>query len=311
MHYLGIDVGSSTCKLVIINEYKEIVFKKILSIMGEPLKAVNKAIIDDFDKFKEVSKIGVTGSSRSLIAKHLKTNIIKSEVIAHTLAAIEVYGNVGTIFEIGGQDAKFISLENSIIKEFKINSTCAAGTGAFLEAQARKMGLTLNEFDIYSQNATNDIRLTGKCAVFIESAIINYQKLGESIENIVKAICYALAKNYYSEFCKGKTLTEPIYFQGGVAKINALKSALEKFTNKEIFVHPLCEFMGALGMAIFALEARDQDENNCIMHITLENAYKTNIIFCNGCKQACSLVEYLNSKNELEFIIGGRCGKYS
>ncbi|MBD7913059.1 acyl-CoA dehydratase activase [Clostridium cibarium] len=312
MYYMGIDVGSTTCKVVIIDTVGKLVCSYIEKVYAEPLDVIKEILKKiDLDIFK-IKKVGVTGSARILIAKCINSDIVKSEIIAHTYAAVKQFQNVGSIIEIGGQDSKFVKLENNMIKDFKINSVCAAGTGSFIEWQAKRLNLSVEEFDKLALESNKKLNIAGKCAVFIESAIINYQRIGESKKNITNAICEVLVKNYLNEVCKGEILEEPIIFQGGVAKIKAMQKAFEKTLGKKIFVSDNCQNMGALGMALIA---KDTNETGKKDKLNLNNiyfkSYKRDTANCGGCPRNCEVTKFIDEETNSKFIIGGRCGKNS
>ena len=310
MKYIGIDCGSTACKLVVIDNNMKIIFKQCKAVYGNVIETVVSLIssltLADDQKYI----VGVTGSSRILIAKYLRTNLVKSELIAHTLGTLELMPNVGTIIEIGGQDSKLITVENMMIKDFQLNSVCAAGTGAFLESQSYRLGLKIEEFDLLAKKSSTLLPLIGKCSVFVESAMINQQKLGAKKEDIAYSLCVAMAKNYISELIKGRSLRKPIVIQGGVARISSVVSALEKELETEIQVMPFCEYMGAYGMAIFAL--RSQSNETIDLHDFSDESDNITVVpcSCEDCTNRCDVSDYYFDK-QFGFRIGGRCGKYN
>ncbi len=309
MIFLGIDAGSTTCKVVALNEKGEIVFKKYKYVEGDVLGTVMSLFEKNEEILRNTIRVGVTGSSRNLVAKHFGTSIINSEIISHSIAASYCYPGVGTIIEIGGQDAKYVVFEGNVLKEFSLNNSCGAGTGAFLENQCKKLGIGVADLDCYASKATKEIDLSGKCGVFIESAVLNYQRLGESKENIVYAICKTLATNYLNEFCKGKALKEPVCFQGGVAKSKTIRAMFSKILKQHIYVdEENCQYMGAIGSAMISKEQMDSPD---FVYDNMYDAkeYVRKYSSCKGCSQNCLLMDYyINEK--LLFEIGGKCGKY-
>lgn len=301
---IGIDIGSTTCKLAVLQDGK-LINKRINAICASPLSTVKNMFKELPIKNTEIESIGVTGSARDLIAKYLHTNHTKSEIISHTYGTLHSIRNVNTIIEIGGQDSKLILLENRVIKDFRMNSVCAAGTGSFLEWQAKRLGLTMEEFDKCALKAKKSINVNGRCSVFIESSIINMQRTGESINNIAYSICMCLAQNYLNELGRNAKLIEPIIFQGGVAKLRAMKKAFESILNCKIIVEEDCQLKGALGIALLA-----KKEGNTICKNFELKDYKTSILNCNGCDRKCTLTEYTSNDKKDKFIVGGKCGKY-
>lgn len=307
-YYLGIDIGSTTCKAVVIDELERIVNKVVVPIVSQPIETIN----DVLEKIKynewKFNNIGVTGSSRNLVAKYLKTTFVKSEIISHTYATMKQQGDVKTIIEIGGQDSKFISLQNGIISEFKMNSVCAAGTGSFLQWQAGKLGISMEEFDELSMRSKKKIDVNGRCTVFIESALINLKRMGETREDIAYAICRCLVNNYISEMCKIENLQEPIVFQGGVAKLCGMKKAFEEVLGKEVMVYEDCQFMGAIGVALLSM--KENSEKTIDPHIEKMERYTKELLVCKDCQRECDIIKYIFEENGESFIVGGKCGKY-
>lgn len=307
MRFLGLDAGSTICKLVIIDERAEIVYKTEKPIMGDVLGTVDEMLKSIQSEMILVKRAAVTGSSRYLVAKHLKTKLVKSEVIAHSLAVISRH-EVGTLLEIGGQDAKYVTFQNGVIKNFRINSSCGAGTGAFIESQCRRLGISIEELDDYVERADEKISVSGKCGVFIESAIINAQKMGIKKENIIKAVCKAMVDNYINEFCKESAVSEPIWFQGGVARIKCIGKLFEEAFGAKVYVDDDCNFMGAYGMGLMAMKYIEEGAFDSSL---LEDSgkYVKKYMSCEGCIENCSLLGYYID-DKIKFKIGGRCGKY-
>jgi predicted CoA-substrate-specific enzyme activase len=309
---LGIDIGSTTCKLVVIDDNNDILEKCIAVISGEPIMVVTELLKGISTPEADIELIGVTGSARNLIGKYLGASLIKSEIIAHAYATIHAYKAVGTIIEIGGQDSKYIKLGNNIIEEFRINSVCAAGTGSFLEWQAKRLGVTVEQFDELALQSKNAVKINGKCAVFLESAIINLLRIGESKADIANAIAMVIAQNYINELCKNELLNTPIIFQGGVARSGSVKNALEKILQQRIIKADNCEYMGAYGIALLARRncpRSGNDRRTRIRKWDLQKIAKA-VETCDGCERRCELVKYQDLESGAYFHVGGRCGRY-
>ncbi len=312
MYYMGIDMGSTACKLVIVDDNGEIVKSTVSQIQGEPISTMREICNKILEDNIPIRAIGVTGSARNLIAKCLKTDFTKSEIIAHAYAAINKKNDVKTIIEIGGQDSKFICIENDAVSEFKMNSVCAAGTGSFLQWQAERLGLSIEEFDRLAMKADKQLEINGRCTVFIESSVVSLQRRGESKANIAYSICLCLAKNYMSELCKSGSMKQPIVFQGGVAKLKGMRRAFESVLGCEVVVFEESQLQGAIGIALLVKDScKDTCEDAKILGLdfTVEN-YTTESFSCDGCNRNCILVRYKSMDSADEFIVGGRCGRY-
>lgn len=313
--YLGIDVGSTTAKFVIIDTNNNIRKTEYTKLHAKPVEVVLSTLAEKGILDFNIVSIGVTGSSRKLIGDLLQADIIKNEITAHTIGTVNTVRGVKTIIEIGGQDSKIIFLnndDNNMLESFAMNKVCAAGTGSFLEWQAQRLGINLDEFNRLALKSTNPVKLTGKCAVFIESSIVKAQQCGYPIEDIAMGICDALVQNYIGELTVGKKLIGPIAFQGGVAKLECMAKSFERAINQDLIVPQNCEVIGAFGMACLAKDNIRKNRNNKNQQIVNINSrklsYNTTVTPCSGCANHCQLqkVEY----NGKFYVCGSKCGKY-
>ena len=194
-----------------------------------------------------------------------------------------------------------------------MNSVCAAGTGSFLQWQARRMGTTIEEFDELAIKADKELDINGRCTVFIESSVINLQRRGESRENIAYAICLCLARNYLNELCKSDDVRDRISFQGGVARSRGMKRAFEQILGKKISVDEHCQVFGALGVAMLVRRATNSEGVDSrfteVCDFKIDD-YKSESFVCSDCNRKCSLLRYKGINTDEEFVVGGRCGKY-
>ncbi len=257
--YLGIDVGSVSTKCAIINERNELLYATWTRNDGSPivstqenLKYMEEVLPDNIEK--NICGVGTTGSARYLIKALIGADIAKPEIIAHAIGASTYTPDVRTILEIGGQDSKVILMKNGIVTDFNMNSVCAAGTGSFLDHQAVRIKVPIEEFGDYALRAEEEVSIAGRCTVFAESDMISKQQEGYSKESIIKGLCKALVRNYLNNVCKGKKIYPPFVFQGGVAANSGIKNAFEEELGYEVIVHENYYVMGAFGSAILAKE---------------------------------------------------------
>ncbi len=194
--YLGVDVGSISTNLVVIDEQKNVLAKRYLMTEGRPLEAVKRGLDEIAGEVREnVEVLGVatTGSGRYLTADFIGADLVRNEITAQAEAAIAIDPEVDTIFEIGGQDSKYISIDNGVIVDFEMNKACAAGTGSFLEEQAERLGISIkNEFSELALGAKNPTRMGERCTVFIESDVVHHQQAGSKMDDIVAGLCYSI-----------------------------------------------------------------------------------------------------------------------
>lgn len=315
--YLGFDVGSVTTKLVLLNENKELLWHIYLRTRGQPIAAVQKALGSlerDLGKGLTVLGVGATGSGRRLAGHIVGADIIKNEIIAHAVASIHYMPDIKTIIEIGGQDSKLIIIRDRVITDFAMNTVCAAGTGSFLDHQALRLGIPIEDFGSYALRASSPARIAGRCTVFAESDMIHKQQLGYKIEDIIAGLCEALTRNYINNLARGKEISEPIIFQGGVASNKGIKKAFESEFKKEVMVIPNHPIMGAIGAALLSMEQNGSDGNGNKgsgfrgFSIASENLVTTSFT-CSDCQNSCAVVEIIG-KEGLVASWGSSCGKW-
>jgi predicted CoA-substrate-specific enzyme activase len=261
--YLGIDIGSTSTNLVLMNKSSEIISCKYLRTLGNPLNAVQKGFQEIQEEFGQRIKIigaGTTGSGRYLIGKAIGADVVKDEITAQAKAAVQIDSDVDTIFEIGGQDSKFISIENGSVVDFQMNKICAAGTGSFIEEQAKKFNIPIEDFGEIALGSDDPINLGERCTVFIESSIASCLAKGAKIENIVSGLCYSIVKNYLDRVVGQKRVGNKIFFQGGLAYNQGVINAFKAITGKEILVPPFFSVTGAYGVAVLTMEEMNEQE---------------------------------------------------
>jgi predicted CoA-substrate-specific enzyme activase len=314
--YLGIDVGSVSTNVVAIDDKYKIIDTVYIRTHGNPLKSVQEAfqlIEKKLDKKANISGVGVTGSARYLISVMVNADLTKNEITAHAIAAMHFYPDTRTIFEIGGQDSKIILLENGVVTDFAMNNVCAAGTGSFLDQQASRLGVPIEEFGSKALKSTTEVRIAGRCTVFAESDMIHKQQLGYTNDDIINGLCEALVRNYFSTVGKGKDIKEPILFQGGVAANAGIVKAFNKFLNKDVKIPEHFGVMGAIGSAILVKEFMDKNPNikTKFKGFALKDfIFKTTSFTCKFCSNNCEVVEFWQDNNKIA-LFGDKCGRYS
>ena len=250
---MGVDVGSVSTNFVLVDENDEVVENIYLRTGGQPINALRRGIellSEKFGKDIIIKGVGATGSGRQLANVIIGADIVKNEITTHAVAAQKLVPNVKTILEIGGQDSKIILLRNGIVYDFAMNTVCAAGTGSFLDRQAARLEISIDEFGPLALKSKSSVRIAGRCAVFAESDMIHKQQTGHSVEDILSGLCEALVRNYLNNLAKGKEIEEPIVFQGGVAANIGIVSAFEKTLGKKIIIPSYYDVMGAYGALI-------------------------------------------------------------
>lgn len=313
MYYMGVDVGSVSTNIVLLDNTLKVIEKLYLRTKGKPIKAIQdgfKILNKKYDS-KQISSVGTTGSGRHMASFLMGGDVIKNEITAHAVAALEIDKEVSTILEIGGQDSKIILLKNGIVTDFAMNTVCAAGTGSFLDRQAERLEIPIENFGEYALKSKAPVRIAGRCAVFAESDMIHKQQLGYNEEDIIGGLCEALVRNYLSNVGKGKEIGSKIFFQGGVAANKGIKAAFEKALGTEICVPEHYDVMGAIGAAILAKEELVKKEKSNFKGFEIStNDFVPRNIECNGCGNNCEVIAIKDGEKTVG-CFGDRCGKWS
>lgn len=313
--YLGIDVGSVSTNFVVINEKGAILSSLYIRTHGQPIDVTKKGLRQIKNKLPDevfIAGAGTTGSGRTLAGAIIGADIIKNEITAHAIAASHEVPGVQTILEIGGQDSKIIILRQGVVTDFAMNTVCAAGTGSFLDQQAARLNIPIEEFGTLAVKSKNPVRIAGRCTVFAESDMIHKQQVGHNLEDIISGLCEALVRNYLNNVAKGKEILPPVVFQGGVAANEGICLAFKKALHQDIIVPPYFNVMGALGAALLA---RDYITGNPGIKTKFkgftvsEEEFKVNSFICQDCSNLCEIVN-IKDKEDLIARWGSRCGKW-
>jgi len=311
--YLGIDVGSVSTNLVVIDDDYNVLANLYIRTNGRPIKAVQDGMMElkgELPEDIEIAGVGTTGSGRYLTAVLVGADIIKNEIIAHAVATSHLIPDVRTIIEIGGQDSKIIILKDGIVVDFAMNTVCAAGTGSFLDHQAARLCIPIEEFGEIAVKSKNPVRIAGRCAVFAESDMIHKQQLGYAMEDIIAGLCEALVRNYINNVGKGKDIQPPIAFQGGVAANIGIRRAFEKELGCEVLVPKYFNVMGALGAAILAKDTSGTREKTNFKGFEIgEFNYRAGGFECKLCSNNCEIVQIFKD-DKIIARWGGRCGRW-
>ncbi len=305
--FIGVDVGSISTNLVLLNRGGKIKEKLYKLTGGNPVQAVFDGLLELARRtdYPPIGGVGVTGSGRFLAGRIMGADLIKNEITAHAAAAVSYYKDVRTVVEIGGQDSKLILLQNGLVQDFSMNTVCAAGTGAFLEQQATRFGLKITELGQLALLGKEKIHIAGRCAVFAESDLIHKQQAGCSLEDLAAGLCRAMARNYHNNVVRRNRLKEPAMFQGGVAANPGMKNALEEELGLDLIVPKHHEVMGALGVALLARK-RVTGKSKFPGYSFLETGYKTYSHQCQKCSNQCDLLLYeFGHNNTISW--GGKC----
>ena len=256
--YLGLDVGSTSTNLVLVDGQDRLIAFRYLRTLGNPAAAVRRGLVSlEKEVGDRVNVLGActTGSGRYMTGRLIGADLVKDEITAQARAAVHLDPAVDTVFEIGGQDSKYISLKDGAVDDFQMNKICAAGTGSFIEEQAKKFNIPLSEIGDMALGADHPINLGERCTVFMETSIASHLGRGAAMADITAGLCYAIVKNYLNRVVGRKKIGNRIFLQGGIAYNQGVVNAFRSLTGKEIVVPPFFSVTGAYGAAILAREA--------------------------------------------------------
>jgi len=322
--YLGVDIGSISTNLAVIDESCRVIAKRYLMTAGRPIEAVRQGLEEIYQEIGDrisIAGVGTTGSGRYMIADYIGADIVKNEITAQATAAAFIDKDVDTIFEIGGQDSKYISLKNGVIIDFEMNKACAAGTGSFLEEQAEKLGISIKgEFQESAFASGNPCRLGERCTVFMENSLVSNLQCGTDKKDLLAGLAYSIVQNYINRVVCKKPVGNKIFFQGGVAFNKSVVAAFEKYLGRQIIVPPDHDVTGAIGMALIAMKhmKNQKSEEGLSSELTTKfkgfelarRSYDISSFECKGCPNVCEINKIRMEGEKSHLFYGGRCEKY-
>ena len=309
--YLGIDVGSVTTKFAVLDENNELVTNIYLPTQGKPIEMVQqglKQIKQQLSNGADICGVATTGSARYLAGVIVGADLVKNEITSQAVAALQYIPQVQTVIEIGGQDSKIIIIRDGVVTDFGMNTVCAAGTGSFLDHQALRLNMDIEELSRRALDSQTPVRIAGRCTVFAESDMVHKQQMGHRTEDILYGLCQALVRNYLNNVGMGKDIQPPIVFQGGVAFNQAIVKAIREELNNEIIVPPHHEVMGAIGAALLVHEEMVNSQNGSKFKgfEVSEIKYHTSSFECEACPNLCEIAQ-LSINGQVLAQWGGRC----
>ncbi len=315
--YMGIDIGSISTNLAVLDEEGRLLAKRYLMTAGRPIEAVRQGLreIDEEVGGKvEIMGVGTTGSGRYMIADYVGADIVKNEITAQATAAASIDPGVDTIFEIGGQDSKFITLRDGVIVDFEMNKACAAGTGSFLEEQAEKLDISVKrEFADCAFSSGCPTRLGERCTVFMENSLMANLQKGAARDDLLAGLAYSIVQNYINRVVAGRPIGGNIFFQGGVAFNKAVVAAFERHLGVKVTVPPNHDVTGAIGMALIVMRymAEAGKESSSFKGFDRSRMpYAMSSFECKGCSNLCDINRVKIEGEEGKLFYGGRCEKY-
>jgi predicted CoA-substrate-specific enzyme activase len=311
--YVGVDIGSISTNVVVIDRDNNVLARRYLMTASQPIEAVKRGLREVAQEIGDkviVRGTGSTGSGRYMTGEFFGADVIHNEITSHAKAAAFLCPEVDTIFEIGGQDAKYISLQNGTIIDFAMNKVCAAGTGSFLEEQAEKLGINIKEeFGSLGLASKQPLDLGERCTVFMESQQNYCKQRGAAKEDLVAGLAYSVVKNYLTKVVEDRRIGDHILFQGGTAFNRAVKAAFESVLGKKIQVPPQHDILGAIGVAMLAREEMETSGRQTRFRgFDLANRkYELSSFECQKCSNRCEIHKVVFA-GERPLFYGSRCG---
>ena len=316
--YLGLDIGSVGTKLALIDEAGDVIHSIFTRTEGRPIEVVGRCLRETEEAIGwgvRIRGVGSTGSGRELIGELVGADSINDEITAHKTGAVFVGDRLlgkrpDTIFEIGGQDSKYISLQGksdahdspaeeesneTVVVDFTMNDACAAGTGSFLEERAEELGISIkDEFARLALGSKSPVRLGERCTVFMERDVNTYMQRGAKREDIIAGLAYSIAYNYINRVVRGRHIGDRIFFQGGTAYNDAVAAAFSMITGKEIIVPPHNVLLGAIGAALLAKEKMlsTQAATRFRGYDLSQVDYTLREFTCKGCGNRCAIQQF-------------------
>jgi predicted CoA-substrate-specific enzyme activase len=321
--FVGVDVGSISTNVVAVDSDGHVLAREYLMTAGRPLAAVTDALYRVGSTLEERADGGVrvrgcatTGSGRYLTGDFIGADAVRNEITAHATGAAFIRPDVETVFDIGGQDSKYISLKNGVVVDFTMNKVCAAGTGSFIEEQSERLGVGLKtgEFGKLALSADEPTLMGDRCTVFMETDVNRKRNQGAPVDDLCAGLCYSIVSNYLDKVVAGRPVGQVVLFQGGTAYNRGIKSAMERVLEREIVVPPHHDVMGAVGMALIARDwyAETRAETEFKGFDLRDVRYEFDAFECQDCPNACEIhvVKIGEGDQARELRYGSRCGKF-
>jgi len=302
--YLGIDIGSVSTNLVVIDPSGNLLKEIYVPTAGRPIEVVTAGLREikaELGAHVRIRGVGTTGSGRELIGELTGADTVNDEITAHKTGAVHVCRQldmplVDTIFEIGGQDSKFIRIHDGVVVDFAMNEACAAGTGSFLEEQAEKLGVAIKEeFARLALSSRSPIRLGERCTVFMARDVSSLMLKGATVGDLCAGLAYSVALNYLNRVVRGRNIGNVIFFQGGTAYNDAVAAAFSVILKKPVVVPPHNGVIGAIGMALIA-----RDRMKATGQKTRFRGFDLNQVklasrdfVCRACSNYCDMKEFV------------------
>ncbi len=310
--WVGIDVGSITCKVAVLDQAGNCLASTYQRTQGRVIEAVKRGLQSVSDTFEQrvIAGCGTTGSARQLVGALVGADVVKNEITAHVRGAQHLQPAAETLLEIGGEDSKIILMHDGIPVDFDMNTVCAAGTGAFLDQLAGRLGIPIEELGDLAAQSTHDVAIAGRCTVFAESDIIFKQQTGHLVEDIIAGACRALVLNYLNDVGKGKTIRPPVLLLGGVAANDGIRQAFSDALDMPVIVPKEHNITGAIGAALLSRGSGSAESRMRSLSEIVASDFRTETFLCTHCDNRCEVVRFMEDDEPVGYL-GGRCERWS
>ncbi len=310
--WLGVDLGSVSTDFALLSGDGEVLDGIYLPTRGRPIEVLREGLGMLRERYGEgltVIGVGTTGSGRHLAGRLLGADLVKNEITAQLAGTLHFFPDVDTIFEIGGQDSKYIRVDGGRIDEFVMNKVCAAGTGSFLEEQCELLGIDVkSDFSREARGCAEAPDLGARCTVFMETELINARRLGACLSDLCAGLADSVARNYLQKVVGSHAIGRRIVFQGGVAANRAVVAAFERQLGRRISVHPHNGISGAIGVALLAREHL-QGRATAFKGLDAIGSHQSRTFECRHCENRCEVTQISIGGSKVHF--GDTCERYT
>lgn len=312
--FLGVDVGSVSTNVVLIDDRSKPLYGVYRPTRGRPVAVLDEALRETAERVGDrvrIRGVGTTGSGRHLAARLLGADAVHNEITAQMLAAVDVVPDVDTIFEIGGQDSKYIQVEDGRLADFEMNKICSAGTGSFLEEQAQRLGIDIFEdFARLALASQRPLDLGTRCTVFMDAELVRAQERGAPLEDLCAGLAYSVARNYLEKVVAGRPVGKRIVFQGGTASNAAVVAAFRALLGRSVEEHPYRRLSGAIGAALIARRAKEREPYETRFRgFDACSGATSRSVECRHCENRCRVNSIRVGDRRVHF--GDQCERYS
>ncbi|MBI5486171.1 MAG: hypothetical protein HY905_02440 [Deltaproteobacteria bacterium] len=311
--FLGIDLGSVSTDFVLLGPDGTLLHGIYLATRGRPIEVLGEGLgmlRERFGARLRVLGLGTTGSGRHLAGRLLGADLVQNEITAQLRGAVCFFPDVDSIFEIGGQDSKYVRVERGEVADFTMNKVCAAGTGSFLEEQCENLGLDVKTaFAPLAARSATPAELGARCTVFMETELVNARRAGADLADLTAGLALAVARNYLQKVVAQRPIGRRIVFQGGVANNAAVRQAFEKLLGRPVEVHPHAGLSGAIGVALLARDAQGVRPTAFKGLDAVGGTYETKTFECGHCENRCDVTVVHVGGRRAHF--GDTCERYT